>query len=106
MEVFKHSALNLRDAKRRTLSQSSCEEVDEAIERGSPAAWLSMLLAATIIAAALWFGDFASERARPAWEAIERDAISLRQEVYSVADGLDHRTLVPDSNGQQTFGSK
>ena len=36
-------------------------------------------------------------RARgPAWEAIEREAILLRQKVYSVADGLDHRTFVPD----------
>ncbi|SEF10409.1 hypothetical protein SAMN05444161_8421 [Rhizobiales bacterium GAS191] len=76
-----HSAENLRQGRRSGVTQSFSEEVDEAIERGSPSAWLSTLLAAAIIAAALWLGDFASESARPAWAAIEHAAIALRHEV-------------------------
>jgi hypothetical protein len=91
-----HSAENLKGANRRTLSRSSY--ADEAIERGSPAAFRSALAVAIAVPLTLWFGHFASERARPAWEAIEREAILLRQEVCSFADGLDHRTFVPDSN--------
>ncbi|SDR56966.1 hypothetical protein SAMN05444161_6387 [Rhizobiales bacterium GAS191] len=76
-----HTPENLRNAKPRILAQSSDEDVDQVIERGSPGAWLSTLLAAAVIAATLWFGDFASESARPAWAAIEHAAIALRYEV-------------------------
>src|SRR5260370_37533821 len=94
MEVFMYSAENLTDAKRRTLSQSSYEGMDEAIGRGSPVACLSSLLVAIVIAITLWFGDFASESAWPAWEVIRHEAILLRQDL---GIGFVHR-----SSGQAT----
>jgi hypothetical protein len=74
-------AENLRGANRRNLSRSSYEEVDEAIERGSPAACLSALLVAIAIFLTLWSGDFVSENAAPAWQAIEHDTHVLAQEI-------------------------
>jgi hypothetical protein len=72
---------NLRDAKHAPLSRSRHEEaVDDAIERGSPAACWSALFVAIALVSALWFGDFASERVGPAWEAVESEATLLARE--------------------------
>jgi hypothetical protein len=79
--------------------------VDAAIERGSPAGCLSALLVAVVIGATLWFADFASERAEPAWEAMKHEAIGLMQQgvvshVHSgkaTADPVSH-----DSSGSRT----
>jgi len=55
--------------------------IDDVIERGSPAACWSALFVAAALAIALWFGDFAAEKAGPAWEAVVRSATLLRQEI-------------------------
>jgi hypothetical protein len=69
--------------------------VDDAIERGSPAACWSALFVMVALLAGLWFGDFASERVGPAWQAIEREAVHLTGEA-----NIGHMPhLMPDPCG-------
>jgi len=76
------SAGNPRGTRHRARSRSPRDEViDDVIERGSPAACWSALFVAAALAIALWFGDFAAEKAGPAWEAVVRSATLLRQEI-------------------------
>jgi hypothetical protein len=78
---------SLNSRKRAISSQSSYDYVNEVVERGSPRACLSALLVAIMVMFTLWFGHFASVRAKPAWAAIEHEAISLRREL-GVSDAL------------------
>jgi hypothetical protein len=75
------SANNPKNEERRTSWQSSHDEVDAALARGARGAWPSALILAIVISLTLWFGDFASERIGPAWDAIKHEAIVLTQEL-------------------------
>jgi hypothetical protein len=88
-----YSSENLRKAERRAFLEASFGAVDEARDRGSSTACWSALLVAIVIFLTLWSGDFVSENAAPAWQAIEHDAHLLTQEIgigSALATAGDH----------------
>jgi hypothetical protein len=85
MEVVMDRVENGPCGDRRASPQCSYEDVNEAVARGTPAACSSAFAVTIGILAMLWFGHFASERAMPAWQAVEREAAALKQEVHSVS---------------------
>ena len=76
-----YSAEYRREAERRAFLQPSFGAVDEARGRGTSAACWSALLVSIAMFLTLWSGDFVSENAAPAWQAIEHDAHLLAQEI-------------------------
>jgi hypothetical protein len=76
-----YSSENPRKTERRAFLEASFGAVDEARDRGSSTGCWSALLVAIAIVLTLWSGDFVSENAARAWQAIEHDAHLLAQEI-------------------------
>jgi hypothetical protein len=95
-EVVMDRAENGTCANRRTSPRASYEDVNEAVARGSSAACLSAFAVTIGILATLWFGHFASKRVMLAWQAVEREAAALKQEVYSMSSSVSSRRSSSD----------